>query len=155
MSTVVDGSAGITFPNSTVQASAGSVLQVVQATNTSQITTTSTSLVTSGISATIIPKFSTSKIIAFVICSNIYAQAQANYFTLYRNSTNLSSTSNLGQLYCNTANVLTNLSFNVLDTPATTSSTTYTIYFYASSGTLTLNTGNSGLTTITLMEIAT
>jgi len=153
MSTIIDGSAGITFPNSTVQASAGSVLQVVQIKNTTQASTTSTSLVTTGVSATITPKFSTSKILALVVCGGIYAQTQANYYSLYRNSTNLSA-DNLGQLYCNTANVLTNVTFNILDNPTTTSSTTYTIYFNASSGTTYLNLGNGGVTTIILMEIA-
>jgi hypothetical protein len=132
----------------------GSVLQVVQTTNTTQASTTSTSLVTTGVSATITPKFSTSKILALVVCGEIYAQSQANYFTLYRGATNLASTGYMGGLYCNTANVLTGISFNVLDNPATTSATTYTIYYRASSGTAYLNFGNAGLTTIILMEIA-
>ena len=62
MTTIIDGSAGITFPNSTVQASAGQVLQVVNATYSTSTGTSSSSYVDTGLTASITPKFSTSKI---------------------------------------------------------------------------------------------
>ena len=46
MSLILDGTNGLTFNNATTQASAGVVLQVVNATTTTQVSTTSTSFVT-------------------------------------------------------------------------------------------------------------
>jgi hypothetical protein len=60
MPTIIDGSAGITYPvvagsSSAVQASAGKVLQVVNANLTSAASTASTTAVTTGLTATITP----------------------------------------------------------------------------------------------------
>jgi hypothetical protein len=40
MTFIVDGTSGLTFPNSTVQASAGQIIQVVSGTTTATTTTT-------------------------------------------------------------------------------------------------------------------
>ena len=65
MSMIIDGSAGVTFPNSTVQASAGQVLQVLQATFTGTQTISASGSMNwtdiTSLSVTITPKFSTSK----------------------------------------------------------------------------------------------
>ena len=66
MSLVLNGTNGITFPNSTVQASAGSVLQVVQSVYNSQISTSSTTMSATGFTVSITPKFSTSKILVII-----------------------------------------------------------------------------------------
>jgi hypothetical protein len=151
MSMIIDGTNGLTFNNATTQASAGSVLQVVNASYTSSFSTSSSTYVASGLTASITPKFSTSKIL--VIASMAYqaaASANAN-ITLYRNSTNLGN-SNTGFGYMTTA-VNTIPCITYLDSPATTSSTTYTIYTKTSAGTVYINTG-AETSTITLMEIA-
>jgi hypothetical protein len=78
------------------------------------------------------------------------AIANAN-ITLYRNSTNLGN-SNTGFGYMtSSANTIPCITY--LDSPATTSSTTYTIYTKTSAGTVYINTG-AETSTITLMEIA-
>jgi hypothetical protein len=135
---------------------AGAVLQVVQTASNSQVSTTSTSFVTTSIAATITPSSASSKILVTVCICGTYAVTAACYFTVYRGGTNLAGgTNNLAQVYCNAANVLTNTNTTYLDSPATTSATTYTLYFSASSGTNILNYGGtSGYTTITLQEIA-
>ena len=67
MTTIIDGTAGITFPVGTNPQDAPSkVLQVVQGTLLTATSTTSTSLVTTGLTASITPLFSTSKIAIFI-----------------------------------------------------------------------------------------
>jgi hypothetical protein len=158
MPTIIDGTAGITFPNSTVQASAGQVLQLVETANSTEKSTTSTTPVTTGISASITPKFSNSKIKVTVNITGIYSILMASYFSVYRNGTNLApggGTNNMADLYCNVANVLSSQTIVYIDSPASTSAQTYTLYFWASSGTCYTNlSSTNGYTTIVLEEIA-
>jgi len=158
MTFVVDGTNGLTFPNSTTQASAGQVLQVVNAFLNGGVSTTSTSLVATGLTATITPKFSTSKILVMV-SHNAPAKASVAStdfgLSLYRNGSSLQrivsdglNTGNTSQLYG------TSQSFTHVDSPATTSATTYATYFQnngGSSNTVNIQTDNG---TIVLMEIA-
>lgn len=114
----------------------GSVLQVVQQLYTAVDSTTSTAYVPSGLSASITPTASTSKILINV-CTNGYiasANLQMN-MTLYRDSTNLISQGQ-GVIYASAGGMQAPYSLLYLDTPATTSSITYAPYFK--------NTGNSG-----------
>ena len=66
MTFVVDGTNGLTFPNSTTQASASKVLQVVQAVKTDTFSTASSYTSVTGLSASITPSSSTSKILVTV-----------------------------------------------------------------------------------------
>ena len=157
MSTIIDGSAGITYPNSTVQASAGVVLQVVSAVITAATNTTSSSLVSTVMTASITPKFSTSKILfngAFYTRTSAAAVSISG--ALYRNSTNL-TTGSIGCLYnyspSNALEITSPVVF--LDSPATTSATTYTIYIRSADSAGTAYIGNPNFSSvITLMEIA-
>ena len=155
MTTIIDGSAGITFPNSTIQASAGSVLQVVNATFTAQASTSSTSYVTTGYSASITPKFNNSKIfVVFNGRTNITASGINIAF--YRGATNITGTTGYVN-YVSSGTQQNYTSLNWLDSPATASATTYTIYFSNSgSGTVQINPNPTAdfPATITLMEIA-
>lgn len=138
----------------------GSVLQVVNAITTTAVSTTSASLVTTGFSATITPTSASSKILV-LMSSTVDAQSGANVqcaISLYRNATNLNGG---GFTNCfNTAGrVMTPASIKYLDSPATTSATTYTIYFASANaaGTVTFNQGSaigSEMGTLILMEIA-
>jgi hypothetical protein len=158
MTTIIDGTAGITFPvtagsASAVQASSGRVLQVVQGTTTAQVSTTSSSFVTTSFSASITPSSSTSKILAMVTAVGYTnTTGQQSYFTLYRNATNLNSVGFVDML-SSSGQLLSNQSFQYLDSPSTTSSTTYTLYFKTDAGTVYLNV-NPQISSITLMEIA-
>jgi hypothetical protein len=157
MSMIIDGTNGLTFNNSTTQASAGSVIQTVSAVNTSATTTSSGTFVTTGFSVSITPKFSTSKI--FVSISGGYARvSSSNNFvslTIYRNSTNLGAASR--GLYQAGSSTSSGGDFPVAmsyyDSPATTSSTTYTIYIHTDSGTSSFGL-DSCPNTLTVMEIA-
>jgi hypothetical protein len=153
MTTTIDGSLGITFPSgSNPQAAPSKVLQVVQATYNcggSYSSTASTSFVSTGFSASITPLFSTSKILIIVQLA-VYQSSSSGFVTIYRNGSNIGPAN--GFIDCNAPNWL-NSNACYLDSPATTSSTTYTLYQRSASGTNYVF-GDSVLNTITLMEVA-
>jgi hypothetical protein len=139
---------------------AGNVIQVVQGTATNASTTSST-FVTTGLSASITPSASSSKILVLAVLADVYngSVAQTGTFTIVRGSTNIAPSGSganqcFGYYWTNASQPYQHtVSFNYLDTPATTSSTTYTIHFATSGGSL--NTALNGQTnTIILMEIA-
>jgi len=139
----------------------GSVLQVLQnQIGTSTIGTSSSSFVTTGFGISITPRATTSKILITVAGGGAYMGTSASstmYCTIYRNSTNLSST-NFGFERVSTPGgswVLTPHSMSVLDSPSTTSSVTYTVYFRSLNGNeVQFSADDRGTTTITAMEIA-
>ena len=136
---------------------AGTVLQVVQGTSTTENSTTGNSFVASSLSAAITPKFSTSKILVRVasVCTNT-GSGQGNY-TIYRGATNLGGggQSTFSQYYSSANYSFVPIIMEYLDSPATTSSTTYQVYFKTNSGGTTTIFGSANpLQTITLMEIA-
>jgi hypothetical protein len=164
MSMIIDGTNGLTFNNATTQASAGSIIQVVNVSAFAvgnAASTTSTSLVSTGISASITPKFSTSKILVN-FTSNCYASSTANgSFTIYRGSTNLATAASpaiMGGIFNSAGQACAPLSMTFYDSPATTSSTTYTVYFITNTGTIYIGIANgqssSGGYSFTLQEIA-
>ena len=144
---------------------AGSVIQVVQQTTVSTATTSSAIAVTTGFSASITPTSSSSKILILLSAcmDSAVSNGQPN-LTIYRNNTtNLANTGgnqmSLSTTYGASSRLITNNAISYLDSPATTSSTTYTAYFFntGSAGTMTFNAPNANNTntaTITLMEIA-
>ena len=148
---ITTGSSGQSIPKAALPT--GSVLQVVQVGNDGS-STTSTSFVDSGLQASITPTSSTSKILVTVsgVCRAI---SQRGGFALVRGSTQL-----FGYQEVNGALAQMPYSFTYLDSPATTSSTTYKLQFAtaASGGTFQINdvgsltSGNRNY--ITLMEIA-
>ena len=117
------------------QLPAGTVLQVVHGTTTSATQTTSTSYVSTSLSATITPTSSTSKIL--VIADGSINASQANYgiiTTIFRNSTDmLPGTDGFGDVYASNSPLIAPHSMNYLDSPATTSATTYTVKIKAES----------------------
>jgi hypothetical protein len=156
MPTIIDGTAGITFPNSTVQASAGQVLQVVQGTYSTQVITTSTSLVDTGLTASITPKFATSKILVIISQAglNIQTATTGVNIQLIRGSTSIYSFGKY-TFYSSSTNMNGGISGCYLDSPATTSSTTYKTQFLRQDGSGSVQVqGFSETSTITLMEIA-
>lgn len=155
---------------------AGSVLQVVSATKTDTFTTTSSSFVDlTGVSVSITPTSTSSKI---MIIATLMAGADAVATTfmsrLVRNSTAIAlgdAAGSRAQVTFGTDNwidAFTNFSIALtfLDSPSTTSSTTYKVQVAntrAAGGTLTVNRDGAdtndvqvprGSSTITVMEIA-
>ena len=140
--------------------SSGSVLQVVNATYSTQSTTTSGSFVDTGLAASITPISASSKILVLVSLTGVYKSTSSNCLSVHnlvRNSTQLIVFEAIGA-YNNSAsdsNRESNAtSTTYLDSPATTSSVTYKVQQRIDgSGTVT-SQGNNGSSTITLMEIA-
>ena len=153
MTTTITGATGI----DNIKAATGSVLQVVQGVLTQSgggTVTSSTSYVTTGITATITPTSTSSKIL-ITVSSNYDTEAAGRQpaWTIYRNSTQLSSAAGFGNGYSAGSRLITSFSINFLDTPSTTSATTYTLYGKTFGGAVEFNT--QGITsTITLQEIA-
>lgn len=135
---------------------AGSILQIVEGTYSTQISTASTTFVTGNLSASITPTSTSNKILIMVACSVYNGSAMFVDFTIYRDSTNLGTgtESTIGSVYAGTSDIWHNASIMYLDSPSTTSSTTYTLYYKASSGTAYLHAPRSGGSKIYLMEIA-
>jgi len=152
----------------------GKILQVVSTEKTDQFTTTSTSFVdVTGMSATITPSATSSKILAFFTVGLVgnSTNGQFCYVKLVRGSTDISvgdAASNRTPLGSGTGGDQTYengpLTIHVLDSPSTTSATTYKIQFRTqASGTAKFNSrgddadnANYGRTSasLTLMEIA-
>ena len=162
---VLPDEAGTVLTSAGVPASAlpaGSVIQVVQSQLSGATATTSTSFVTSGLSASITPSSASNKVLAVLSGGGQYGAASGiknNQTTIYRGGVNLgSSTENsLERLYLNNGTeAAVPHSASILDSPNTTSSTTYTAYFKAVGGTAVYFNvgGDSGAVTLTLMEIA-
>ena len=158
MTTIIDGSLGITYPSgSGTQAAQSKVLQVVTNTVATNTSTSSGSYVTTGIAVSITPIFSTSKVLVTITGGQCDYNATQAIFTIYRGGTDLALNAyGFSCFYSSAAGEMqTPLSGQYLDSPATTSSTTYTIYFKKGAGSGTVYIGTNGNSvTISAMEIA-
>ena len=159
---ITTGSSGQSIPKAALPT--GSVLQVVNADYGSYTSTTSTSPVDLGLSASITPTSSSSKILVFVSINGVERNTSSTgpvaRFRLLRGSTEIFNFEN-AIFAGSTTTGYGNSSTSYLDSPATTSATTYKIQWNISSntGTIYINnyaTGGVGTTrsTLTLMEIA-
>tara|TARA_R110000787_G_scaffold1366_2_gene5004 strand:+ start:57 stop:644 length:588 start_codon:yes stop_codon:yes gene_type:complete len=150
---------------------APTILQVVSTTKTDTFATTSTTDVdVTGLSATITPRSTSSKILVLVSAPFSTTTNQINSITLTRGGTPIgggtivgSRTSAFKSAYLTSVNTGGMLSGEHLDSPSTTSSITYQVQAKTSAGTMTIgisggdsNAANHPRTssTITLMEVA-
>ena len=141
---------------SVTSAIGGSILQIVQAEYGTQITTASSSFIDTGLTATITPKSSSSKVLA-IISQNCYTDAATTgcSIQLFRGATGLKTWVDIS--YGTGSGALTQNTFLYLDSPATTSATTYKTQFARRVGTGTAfvqANSATGTSTIILMEIA-
>jgi len=107
-------------------AAGGKVLQVVSATTTTFVSSTTTTYVDTSLTATITPTLSTSKILVLVAQNGLgkISNNTSQALRLVRGATEISALSNLGDTD-STGTVNCSASFAYLDSPATTSATTY------------------------------
>jgi hypothetical protein len=134
----------------------GTILQVVTTNDSAQRATPNSTMTASGMSVTITPKFSTSKIFVQVTTCGYINTDGSGYYTIYRGSTNLAGSGNQLNIL-NVVDRYVPICMSYLDSPSTTSSTTYQIYFYKTgTNNVYVNATNSGLSVgaITVMEIA-
>ena len=151
----------------------GGIVQIVQATLDTQTSTTSTSYADTGLSVSITPKFSTSKIlIRYNINVSINTDSNIAFFQIVRGSTAVGNgTQGSSRTKCHTAlrgqhsdtNPHGVTSGEFLDSPSTTSATTYKIQYTIDGNTIFINqaVGDSDaaahpspLSTLTLMEVS-
>ena len=172
MTAIINGdSPSITFSDATTQATSavvsgkvpysilptGSVLQVVSANFTTYVTSTSASYVASGLTATITPKFATSKIL--ILCTPCFYTTSTGNSTsgngaIYKNGSSLVANTSVIQGDSVYAGPIVKIAIDYLDSPATTSATTYAFYYANNGGTLAGLNPNGQTSTIILMEIA-
>ena len=129
----------------------GSVIQVVEGSYNTQTDISSGSYVDSGLSVIITPKFSSSKVYVITNLQTFINGVGIIGVNIVRGSTSILSLQNAAGYQDNSADVV---SMTKLDSPATTSATTYKVQVnqIANSGTLRIN--QNGGSRITVMEIA-
>jgi hypothetical protein len=138
----------------------GKILQVVQGTTTTSTTISSSSLTDTTITATITPTSASSTILVMVDAQAYITRAATSCFTgwaLLRASTNIYDRSNEGFMAITgvgttAVELVANSQMIYLDSPATTSATTYKAQAKAVNGSITLQR-NSVPSSITLIEI--
>ena len=119
----------------------GAIIQTQVGYVTAWTTTTSYALTSTGLAVTITPKFNTSNVLITIALNGVYTQEAAHYVRihLYKGGSNLSGISTAhGQALASSSNeteYATSLSGIYLDSPATTSATTYTVYYGTSQST--------------------
>ena len=149
MALILNGDTGITYPvatatGSSTQASAGRVLQVVQTTLTSTFSTSSSYTAVTGLSQSITPSSSSSKILITVSLGGVSANNSSFKMGMYRGATPIYVGDTAGSRTSVSAQGQTGASYAVLfgawsylDSPATTSPTTYQVYL-GSNGSVTV-----------------
>ena len=158
----------LTLTNTTISSTAtalpyaslptGSVLQVVNSKYSTEVQSSTTTYVDTGLTATITPKFSTSKIL-ILISQNGLQKSNSNTsieIQLLRNGSVISLLENGAGYNAGTgANYIGGISANYLDSPATTSALTYKTQTCSAGNTAIISVQvNSATSTITLMEIS-
>jgi len=139
----------------------GAVLQVVNFSVNATVSSSTSTYIDSGITATITPKFATSKILIIADATGLYKGTNnaAIGLKLVRNSTDLLVFEALaGYTNTTTNNAVGGSGVSYLDSPATTSSTTYKVQLASltNNAIVYVNQNYTGVgnSTITLMEIA-
>ena len=134
----------------------GNVLQVITATDSTQRTTTSTSFVTASntLAVSITPLSTSNKLFITANFSYLTANGTHSFYpTLFRGSTNLGhSTNGFGNLFDGSNYEYSHATLQILDSPNTTSATTYQVYFRTANGTAGINNANS-FSSMTVFEI--
>ena len=149
----------------TTNPKAGNIIQVVYGETTSEVSDTSGNYVDSGVTATITPSSTSNKIMVIVSMQwFLFREATETNgsFKLLRGSTAISTHDNSIHIEAGTTSQSRIISeggypIQVLDSPSTTSSTTYKVQFKtnvtANAGQVTVSK-NSAPSCITLMEVA-
>ncbi len=138
---------------------AGSVLQVVQGSTSTSVSNSTTTYTDTGLTATITPKFSTSKIL-IIVTHNGMVKSVGNVgnginIKLLRGATDLGIFITAALYTDSLLQLRGSASLSTYDSPATTSATTYKTQFanISNAASVLVNEG-PGISTITLMEIA-
>ena len=133
----------------------GKVLQVVSATDSTQRNTNSTTftLSSSTLTADITPSATSSKILILMNIASYKKDSGQQMISVFRDSTNLSGTAN-GIINNNGNNITYSSAITLVDSPNTTSATTYQMRQKTESGGDTVKfNNNGGLSSLILLEV--
>ena len=134
----------------------GKVLQVVTATDSTERSTTSSSLVTASntLSVDITPAATSSKVLVITTFNSGNSSGSDTRYTIKRDSTDIGDTSEgiVATTHADANLMYATAAMSVLDSPSSTSALTYQVYLKAAGGTGYINKGGT-LGTITVMEI--
>jgi hypothetical protein len=136
------------------------ILQVVTGSNSTQAISSSATFADTGLTATITPSATSSKILVLVtqngVLKNTGANDNACNLKLLRGATDLQALSEVGKTNSNIINIIGSSTFFVLDSPATTSATTYKTQFASHLGAATgaYVQYNANTSTIILCEVS-
>jgi hypothetical protein len=178
MASIINGSSPtLTFSDGTTQATsaivsgyvpyanlpAGSVLQVVNATYSTTVASISSTFADTGLSASITPKFSTSKVLVEVVVNGCrkYNSDTVLQLQLLRSATRITGIDGfIGFTSSTSNNAVGSSCASYLDSPSTTSATTYKVQFASGANSIGVkineynNTTGETVSFITLTEIA-
>jgi hypothetical protein len=174
MTTIINGSSpSITFSDATTQTTSavvsgkipysimptGSVLQVVNGYTTTEVSSANNTLISTGLTASITPQFSTSKILILATLSGVSKTTGNTSVESYlqKNGSSIATMSYIASALDAIGGTIDvgSVHTEVLDSPATTSSITYSVVFRSQQGIATAYVQRYGSrSTITLMEIA-
>lgn len=136
------------------------ILQVVTGSTSTAVSSSTTTLVDTGLSATITPQSSSSKILVYVAHPHCY-KSTPNGFTsmnlaLLRGATNIQSIGTVLGFTGTSLDLVFSTSTIYLDSPATTSATTYKTQFASAFGAASVHVqyASQGTSTIVLMEVS-
>ena len=135
----------------------GHLVQTVTAASTSNGSTTSSSYIAAtGLSASITPSSTSSKILVLVNSSAYTSSGNTEgAFTIYRGGSNIGDANGVSRAYAGSSDAIFPLSMHILDSPSSTSSVTYAVYMKRTQGSGTVQNNLRGCTqSVTLMEIA-
>jgi hypothetical protein len=136
------------------------ILQVVSGSTSTQATSATTAFADTGLTATITPSATSSKILVLVtqngVLKNTGNASNACNLKLLRGATDLQALSEVGKTNTDLLNIVGSSSFLCLDSPATTSATTYKTQFASN---FAIASGafvqyNSNTSTIILCEVS-
>ena len=145
---------GVTLTNNGTASGFGKVLQVVQGTYATQTSTSGTTYVTSNLSASITPSSASNKILFMATINSFYVTGNpvGAQLALYRDG--LSIVAPIAGIYSGYGSTSQTTGLNYLDSPSSTSSLTYEIYFRKTTGTTAFVHDSNFPSYMILMEIA-
>ena len=134
----------------------GKVLQVVQATYATQVNVSTSTYTDTGLSVSITPSSASSKVLVMAVHTGAGKDTSdtAINLKLFRGATDLGLYASIFGLTSSTATFISNLAIQYLDSPSTTSSTTYKTQISSNGNNTKVFTGAGGGTSVIIaMEI--
>jgi hypothetical protein len=135
------------------------VSQVIAATTSTEVISTNSTQVTTGLTATITPRNSANKVLVIASLPSCWKSSantsNAIQLYLYRNGVAVSGVQTTIVGYTGqSTNGYFSTGFHYIDSPATTSATTYAVYFNSYNGSSASVQKDNNISMLTVMEIA-